>query len=187
MKFARLATVAAVAASAAADFTIYSPSTDVWWVQKSINTLSWNCKDNAALAAATFTVLVGNTDPKVLTSPIAIISIENNFDCSKTITADQLSAAPGTGYFVAFANTLNQSDIYTQSSPFEIKALGSAYPTATPGIAGASSTSGSSAANSTSSASGSAATSTKPNGAASVAIKAAGVLGAVAGVLSMVL
>jgi uncharacterized protein YlxW (UPF0749 family) len=36
----------------------------------------------------------------------------------------------GTGYLILLANPLNSSDIYATSKPFEIKALGSAYPPA---------------------------------------------------------
>ncbi|KAG6843837.1 hypothetical protein H0H87_012668, partial [Tephrocybe sp. NHM501043] len=110
MFFSRVALLASLAASAAATFDIVSPSQDVWWVAKSINTLTWDCNSADAKAHPTFTVLVANTDPKVLVAPLAIIGIQNNFDCSKTITQDQLSAPAGTGYTILFANTLNQSD-----------------------------------------------------------------------------
>ncbi|KAF5383180.1 hypothetical protein D9615_004898 [Tricholomella constricta] len=132
MIFTRLAFVAALVGAAAAEFKILSPGADVWWVAKSLNTLTWTCKDPAALQ--TFTVLVANKDQKVLTAPIAIIGVQNNFDCSKTITQDQISAPPGTGYTILFANTLNQTDVFAKSEEFEIKPLGSAYPTSTPGI-----------------------------------------------------
>ena len=43
---------------------------------------------------------------------LTIISIENNFDCSKTITADQQAAPAGTGYLIQFVNTLNSTDVW---------------------------------------------------------------------------
>ncbi|KAG6859643.1 hypothetical protein C0995_006326 [Termitomyces sp. Mi166 len=186
MKFTHLAAVAALVASAAADWEIFSPSSDVWWVAKSINTLSWSCKDPVAVAHPTFTVLVANSDPKVLTSPIAIIGIQNNFDCSKTITADMLNAAPGTGYTIQFANTLNATDIFVSSSPFEIKPLGSAYPTATPGISTSSPSATGSGANAATTSS-TTSDNSKGNGAMGMGVKAAGVVGAVAGVLGLVM
>ncbi|KAG6853192.1 hypothetical protein C0991_006223, partial [Blastosporella zonata] len=123
--------------------------------------------------------------PQSLTAPLAIIGIENNYVCSQTITQDQLTAPAGTGYTILFANTLNQTEIWATSEPFEIKALGSAYPTTTPGIgsstaAGASATSGSSAAKSTATT-----VATKGNGA--IGLKAGGVLGVVGAVLGLVL
>lgn len=54
---------------------------------------------------------IANSDPKVLVSPQAIIAIEQNFDCSKTITQQQESFAVGTGYTIQFANPLNNTDV----------------------------------------------------------------------------
>ncbi|GLB38978.1 hypothetical protein LshimejAT787_0601400 [Lyophyllum shimeji] len=121
MMLTRFALAAALVGAAAADFKILAPSADVWWVAKSQNTLTWTCKESPP--HDTFTVLVANKDVKILTAPIAIIGIQNNFDCSKLITQDQLTAPAGTGYTIQFANTLNQSDIFATSQEFEIKAL----------------------------------------------------------------
>jgi len=126
--------------------SVTSPSSDIWWVAQSQNQISWTCQTSTF---QTFTVLVGNTDPKVLTQPEAVIAIENNFDCSKLITQDQASQAVGTGYFVVLANPLNNTDVYATSELFEIKALGSAYPSTT--AAAGPSSSGSSTASSSSS------------------------------------
>lgn len=54
---------------------------------------------------------IANSDPKVLVSPQAIIAIEQNFDCSKTITQQQESFAVGTGYIIQLANPLNSTDV----------------------------------------------------------------------------
>lgn len=176
----RLALAAALVGAAAAQFQILSPSTNVWWVAGSQNTLTWNCKDPSA--PATFTVLVGNKDPKILTAPIAIIGIQNNFDCSKLITQDQLTAPAGTGYTVLFANTLNQTDIYLTSDVFEIKALGSAYPTSTPSLSssGGPSPTGTAANATTSGTSGSGALGLAPSVVGGVVL---GALGAVVGLV----
>lgn len=61
---------------------------------------------------------IGNQNPKVLTAPIAIIAIENNFDCSKTITQDQSNQAAGTGYFVQLADPFNNTNV-SSLSPFQ--------------------------------------------------------------------
>ncbi|KAG6830222.1 hypothetical protein H0H92_001660 [Tricholoma furcatifolium] len=190
MLFPRLALLAGLVASVAADWEILSPSSDVWWVAKSENTLTWTCNDPQAQANPEFTVLVGNTNPTVLTTPIAIIAIEQNYVCSQLITQDMLTAGPGDNYVVYFANTLNSSDYYVQSSPFSIEALGSAYPTATPGLSSSvSAVSGTvSATGSGAAASATGSASSKGNGAVSAGVAKAGVLlGAAAAVLGMVL
>ncbi|KAF8067938.1 hypothetical protein FPV67DRAFT_1165860 [Lyophyllum atratum] len=185
MMFTRLAVVAALLGAAAADFQIFSPSKDVWWIEKSVNTLAWTCNDPAA--KPTFTVLVANVDQKVLTSPIAIIGIQNNFDCSKTITQDMLTTPPGTGYTILFANTLNQTDIFFTSPQFEIKPLGSSYPTATSTPGAASPTGSGSAGNS------SASSSPGKNAAVAVGVRASmwmgvsGAVGVVGGLVGMFL
>ncbi|KAG5652636.1 hypothetical protein H0H81_004246 [Sphagnurus paluster] len=227
MQLTRLLASAALVASAAAEFQILSPSSDVWWVAKSLNTLSWTCNDPSA--PSNFTVLVANTSPTVLVSPLAIISIQYNYDCSKTITQDQLQAAPGTGYTILFANPLNSSDVsptsflspifpllssasahgyrphpgdcpppppliptktetdklprtqvYASSQQFEIKPLGSTYPTATPGLPSpsASATSSGAGANATQSGSG-------KNGALSLSAGGAGALLGAVGVAAV--
>jgi len=121
------------------------PSSSIWWVAKSFNEIAWTCNDSKY---ASFTILVNNSDPKILTAPIAVIAIQNNYDCSITITQDQANQPVGTGWTVLLANPLNNTDVYATSEPFEIKALGSAYPsqvTPTAGNSSASSTAGGSA------------------------------------------
>jgi len=110
---------------------------DLWWVGDAQNNIVWTCQTSPF---SNFTVLIANQDPKVLASAIAVIAIENNYDCSKTIIPDQSNLTAATGYVVQFANTLNETDVYAQSQPFEIKAPGSAYPdpSATPSASGTS-------------------------------------------------
>jgi hypothetical protein len=113
----------------AADLKITSPGgPDLWWVGGSQNVLVWTCNDSSYTS---FTVLLANKDPKILVAPIAIIAIVNNYDCSKAITKDQANQPPGTGYTVQLADIFNSTHIYAESQPFEIKPLGSAYPTTT--------------------------------------------------------
>ncbi|KAF9525450.1 hypothetical protein CPB83DRAFT_818627 [Crepidotus variabilis] len=104
---------------------ILRPNGDVWWVAKSQNEIVWDCKDTSR---SVFTVLVGNTDVKVQTAPIAIIAEQQNYQCSLTVTQDKANQAAGTGWFVQFANPINNTDVWSTSNTFEIKALGSAYP-----------------------------------------------------------
>jgi len=139
-RFAFAATVSALFIAAAADLKIISPGgPDLWWVAKSQNVISWTCNESPY---GNFTILVANKNPAILVAPMAVVAIENNFDCSKTITQDQASQAPGTGYTIQLANILNQTDVYAESQEFEIKPLGAAYPaaSATPTSAKASAT-----------------------------------------------
>jgi hypothetical protein len=138
-RFTLAATAAALFGAAVADLKVVVPGgSDLWWVAKSQNNIVWTCQDSPY---SNFTILIANQNTQVLSSPIAIVAIENNFDCSKTITPDQANQPPGTGYMVQLANILNETDVYAQTQPFEIKALGAAYPasSATPTATGTSS------------------------------------------------
>jgi hypothetical protein len=141
-KFTLVAALSALFGIAAGqnDFQIYQPSANWWWVAESQNTMSWDCKNSPA---SQFTVLIMNTNPSVLSGRLAFIAQQDNTDCSKLIDKTQINQTPATGYILQFADVLNSSNIYAQSDQFEIKALGSTYPTSTP--AGASSTGSSSA------------------------------------------
>ncbi|KAJ1307557.1 hypothetical protein OPQ81_001654 [Rhizoctonia solani] len=113
-----------VALVSAQQLTITEPSSDRWWVAQSINTLRWNCEQTTY---TNWTVLITNPDPTILSGPLALIAIQWNYDCSKTITpGEQLK--PATGYVMQFSNALNSSEVWASSQPFEVKALGSTYP-----------------------------------------------------------
>jgi len=140
MVYARTALAATAAALisavASADLSIVVPGgPDLWWVAQSQNNIVWTCDDSPY---SNFTVLIANTDVKVLTAPIAIIAIQSNYDCSHTITQDQANQPPGTGYMIQLADPFNSTHVYAQSQPFEIKALGAEYPasSATPTATG---------------------------------------------------
>jgi len=107
---------------AVAPFSVTSPSADIWWVNDSMNTLAWTCSDSPV---SQFTVTISNSNQAILAGSLALIAIEQNFECSKTITPQ---VTPATGYVINLANPLNSSDIYVSSAPFEIKAVGSTYP-----------------------------------------------------------
>ncbi|KAL0569188.1 hypothetical protein V5O48_012786 [Marasmius crinis-equi] len=141
------------AASALTGPKILVPSKDNWWVAKSSNVLTWDCNNSQAM---NFTVIIKNADPStnLNNGGIAFIAQQENSQCSKEITQNQSNQAAAKGYTIVFANPLNNSDIYSTSEEFEIKPLGSSYPTSTPSAspsstgsgtgtaAGASSTSG---------------------------------------------
>ncbi|KAM5533555.1 hypothetical protein V8D89_012771 [Ganoderma adspersum] len=139
------ATLVALASGAAAQLTILTPGgPDLWWIAQSDNVVAWTCKTSPY---TNFTVLIANSDPKVLVAPQAFIAQQNNFDCSKLITKDQINLTPSTGYTIQLADPFNETHVYAESQPFEIKALGSAYPasSATPTAVATGSATGSAA------------------------------------------
>jgi len=119
---AYLASTLLLAASAVAQLTITQPSSALWWVNAEQDTMAWTCNTNTQYPS--FTVLVQNPTLQVI--PLAIIAIQNNFDCSHLLTP-QVTA--GTGWVLQFADPLNNTHVYATSQPFEVKAAGSAYPT----------------------------------------------------------
>ncbi|KAI6145730.1 hypothetical protein EDD17DRAFT_1879723 [Pisolithus thermaeus] len=140
-----LVTAVALVSAASAQLTVTNPSSNSWWVAQSSNTLAWTCNTSPY---SNFTILLANSNPSVLVEPIAIIAIEENYDCSQTITQQQSTQPAASGYTVLLANPLNSSDVYATSETFEIKALGSSYP-ATSSASSPSGTSSSSSPSST--------------------------------------
>ncbi|KAJ3724148.1 hypothetical protein DFJ43DRAFT_1091182 [Lentinula guzmanii] len=122
-----LAAASALFYVASAQLEVLSPGGDnLWWVADNENLLVWNCNESQE---QTFTVLVANPN---MASPLAIIAEQPNYVCSLLVTKDQMGGLPvGTGYTVQLANPLNSTDLFAQSSAFEIKAAGSAYPSTT--------------------------------------------------------
>ncbi|TFK87513.1 hypothetical protein K466DRAFT_586326 [Polyporus arcularius HHB13444] len=152
MKFstaALSATLVALASGAAAQLEVIAPGgPNLWWIAESDNVVTWTCKTSPY---TNFTVSIANKDVKVLTSPLPFISQQNNFDCSKLITKDQVNMAPATGYTIQLSNPFNLTDIYAESQEFEIKALGAPYPasSATPTLGGSATGSGAGSASAT--------------------------------------
>ncbi|EPS96485.1 hypothetical protein FOMPIDRAFT_1130397 [Fomitopsis schrenkii] len=153
MKFsATFATLAAIVAGASAQLSILAPGgPDLWWVSGEVNDITWTCNTSPY---QNFTVLLESSDQTILASPYAFVANQPNYQCSVEIYAYQLTTFPSTtGYTITFANTLNSSDVYATSQPFEIKPDGSQYPassatptgTATATGSGSATSSGSSA------------------------------------------
>ncbi|KAJ3932300.1 MAG: hypothetical protein NXY57DRAFT_129559 [Lentinula lateritia] len=167
-----LALASALVHVASAQLQVLSPGGDnLWWVADNENLLVWNCNESQE---QTFTVLyvsflslespsffLNRVNNPNMASALAIIAEQPNYVCSLLVTKDQMGGLPvGTGYVVQLANPLNGTDVYAQSSAFEIKAAGSAYPsttvspesaTFTPSSSGSSSSATATSSNSTSS------------------------------------
>jgi len=134
---------------AAAQLSITNPSASTWWVAQSQNVLAWSCNTSPQTE---FTVLITNQDKTKYPSPLAFIAIQQNFQCSVVITQDQANQPAGQGWQILFANPLNNTDVYATSDSFEIKPLGSAYPSQVTPSAQAGGSSGSSSPTGTNSA-----------------------------------
>ncbi|KAL5521666.1 hypothetical protein ACEPAF_2414 [Sanghuangporus sanghuang] len=118
--------LAALAASVSAQLTVLSPGgSDLWWVANSENNIVWTCDTSPV---QNFTILVANSDQSVLVSPLAVVAVQQNFDCSRTLTTQQVNFTTGTGYSVILADPINSTNVYAQSEEFEIKPVGSTYP-----------------------------------------------------------
>ena len=61
-------------------------------------------------------VRIGNQDKNVLVQPIAIIAIQNNFDCSELITKDKVNMPPATGYTIQLADPFNETNVSLPSN-----------------------------------------------------------------------
>ncbi|KAF8628052.1 hypothetical protein AX17_006056 [Amanita inopinata Kibby_2008] len=131
-KFAVFATLSALftAASAQDVFAITAPSPDVWWGR-----MSWPGNAKSPPFSSSPSSSPTRQDPSVLSGRLAFIAQQANADCSKTIDKTQINQAPATGYKLQFADIINGSHIYAESGEFEIKPLGSAYPSSTPSVA----------------------------------------------------
>ncbi|KAG8733969.1 dual specificity protein kinase kns1 [Ceratobasidium sp. 423] len=163
-----------VALVSAQQLTITEPSSERWWVAQSINTLRWNCEQSTY---TNWTVLITNPDATILSGPLALIAIQWNYDCSKSITPGA-ELKPATGYVMQFANALNSTEVWASSQPFEVKAVGSTYPPeySTTGVPGTTATGSSS--NGTAAPTSTASVTSGSNGAMTNAAASAFLLGA---------
>jgi len=125
VRLALTTAVAALVAVASAQLQVVAPSSKIWWVAKSQNVIKWTCDKSQY---SNFTVLIVNSDKNVLSGPLAFIAIQPNADCSKLVTQQQADQNAGTGYRIQLANPFNNTDVYAESEPFEIKPLGATYP-----------------------------------------------------------
>ncbi|KAF8841090.1 hypothetical protein BDN67DRAFT_1068755 [Paxillus ammoniavirescens] len=168
-----LLAAAALASAASAQLTVTNPSANSWWVAQSANTLAWTCNTSPY---QTYTVVLTNSNPSILSGPLAIIAIQQNYDCSETITQQQAAQPAATGYIIQLTNPLNNTEVYAESEPFEIKALGSAYPASSSAVSATGSGTGTSTGASPASTTGAAVANYIPVGMSMVAALALGLI-----------
>ncbi|CCM00449.1 uncharacterized protein FIBRA_02481 [Fibroporia radiculosa] len=176
MKFAAsVLALAALVSGAAAQLTIISPGgPNLWWVAQSQNVIVWSCKTSPY---ENFTISIANSNPDILVEPLAFVAQQPNYDCSEAISQYQVTMPAADGYTILLSNSLNATDVYATSQPFEIKALGATYPAAS-----ATPTSGTTNSTSTST-SGAAATSTTTKSGSERVVASLGGLAAVVAAL----
>lgn len=116
--------------AAAANLEVTEPSTDIWWVAQSTNVMAWNCQSqvNQPNPINNFTVLINNVNPSVLAGPLAFIAIQELDQCSITVSPNQVNQPASSGYILLLADDFNNTNVYATSQQFEIRPLGSAYP-----------------------------------------------------------
>ncbi|PCH45046.1 hypothetical protein WOLCODRAFT_139371 [Wolfiporia cocos MD-104 SS10] len=129
MKFSTVAlSLAALASSALAQLEILSPGgPDLWWVAQSQNVVVWTCETSPY---GNFTIAIANSNPDILVSPFPFIAEQENYDCSEAISQYQVTMPVADNYTILFIDPQNSAEVYATSKPFEIKALGAAYPPA---------------------------------------------------------
>ncbi|ORY33974.1 hypothetical protein BCR39DRAFT_586176 [Naematelia encephala] len=137
---------------------ITQPSPEHWWVANELDTLAWTAGDNPPQE---FSVFLANPDPTILTSELALVSIEPLYEYSKTINPGNIT--PSTGYTIQLTDILNSTNVYATSEAFEIKPEGSSYPPQTTNSSSASSNSSSTASSGTSTPSSSGSASSQSN------------------------
>ncbi|KAJ9114133.1 hypothetical protein QFC20_001649 [Naganishia adeliensis] len=106
-----------------AELSIVSPSSEIFWVGNSSNTLRWLGTDPKQ-----FTVFLSNPDVNLLTSKLALTAVTDSFNTALTIQPIQRA---GDNYVIEFTDILNATNVYATSQPFSIKQQGALYPTAT--------------------------------------------------------
>ncbi|KAJ9098227.1 hypothetical protein QFC21_004556 [Naganishia friedmannii] len=106
-----------------AELSIVSPSSEIFWVGNSSNTLRWLGSDPKQ-----FTIFLSNPDVNLLTSKLALTAVTDAFNTALTITPIQRA---GDNYVIELTDILNSSNVYATSQPFSIKQQGTLYPTVT--------------------------------------------------------
>jgi len=159
-------------------FNITNPDSNHWFVSNSMNTIAWTpCTGALALQHPLFTVVVRNQDQSIIPGNLSEIGAVPTTDCSKSFTPTNMPV--GTGYTM-FLEDSTTAQVIAVSELFEVKPVGSAYPTSSSSAAnGPTASSGS--APQASGTSGNGTSSAPKSGAASLMLSSQKGLGLVAG------
>ncbi|KAI0051274.1 hypothetical protein FA95DRAFT_1554609 [Auriscalpium vulgare] len=121
-------------ALAAATISINGPSSSAYWVQNTSNTISWSFAQGDPNPVS---MVITNAENTTLNGAFYIAEFVNVSQESFTVT--NVTLLPASNYQVVFVNPLNASQVYANSSDFDVRDPGTP-PAQTPG---SSSTSGS--------------------------------------------
>jgi hypothetical protein len=127
--------LALLPSAALATITITGPSASQYWVQNDSNTIQWSYTPGDPTPVD---IIITNENNQTLNGDFSIARFVPVSQESFTVT--NVTLRPGTGYQVVFINSDNATQVYANSSDFEVKAAGtSPAPTSTPGSSGSSS------------------------------------------------
>jgi activator of HSP90 ATPase len=127
--------LALLPSAALATITINTPSSSSYWVQNVSNTIGWTYTSGDPTPVD---IIITNGNNATLNGDFSIARFVPVSQQAFTVTNVTLLA--GTGYQVVFVNPTNASQVYANSSNFEVKASGtSPAPTSTPSPSGSSS------------------------------------------------
>jgi len=101
--------------------TVTGPSSSKWWVFGTSNQITWTFNQGDPTPVS---ITITNPSSNSLNGAFSISEFVTVSDESFTVT--NVTIKPATGYVVNFVNSQNTSEIYASSSPFEVKAQGSA-------------------------------------------------------------
>jgi len=101
--------------------SISGPSSTKYWVYGTSNQITW---DYGAGDPPSVSITITNPQNDQLNGVFSIA--ENVLILDQSYTVTNVTLKPGPGYVCNLVNAQNTSDIYTSSSPFEVKAAGTA-------------------------------------------------------------
>ncbi|THH05451.1 hypothetical protein EW145_g4781 [Phellinidium pouzarii] len=128
-------TLLAVASSALA-ITINQPSSSLFWVQNTSNTIAWTFSSTDPNPVD---ITVTNSNSSFLNG---VFSIARNLDVSNgSFTVTNVTLVVASGYVVNFVNSTNQTQIFASSQPFSVMAAGTTPATTSTSAASSSATS----------------------------------------------
>lgn len=112
-----------------AEISITGPSSSAYWVQNTSNTITWSF---GAGDPNPVSIIVTNKDNTTLNGAFSIAESVNVSQASFTTT--NVTLRPGSNYQVVFVNSTNLTQVYANSSDFEVRPAGTTpAPTASSG------------------------------------------------------
>ncbi|ETW76437.1 hypothetical protein HETIRDRAFT_411851 [Heterobasidion irregulare TC 32-1] len=151
-----------------AEISITGPSSSAYWVQNTSNTITWSF---GAGDPNPVSIIVTNKDNTTLNGAFSIAESVNVSQASFTTT--NVTLRPGSNYQVVFVNSTNLTQVYANSTDFDVKPAGTTpAPTASSGSGSGSASATGTGSSASGSASSTSSTSSAPrSSSASLAIR----------------